>query len=120
VNKRRGSLRPIVEQRAKLVRSLRELLGAIGLDAEYGEARGEALWNEFARRHEPSSTRRAIAPPRGNQAADEGDSGDDADPVSDSVGTPRLDAQGRSVPREFRDHSEEPVSEDLEGELSDG
>jgi hypothetical protein len=32
VNRRKGTLRPIVEQRAKLARTLRELLGDIGLD----------------------------------------------------------------------------------------
>jgi hypothetical protein len=121
VNKRKGSLRPIVEQRARLVRSLRELLGAIGLDDDdYVERRGEALWSELACRNGSSATRRAIASQRGSQREDEGDSGDDADPVSEPMGPPGFGADGPSIPQEFRDDSAEPVSEDLEGESSDG
>jgi hypothetical protein len=112
VNKRRGSLRPIVEQRAKLVRSLRELLGAIGLDDdEYVERRGEALWGELARRNGSSATRRASTAPRGSQCEHEGDFGDDADPISEPMGPPGFGADGRSIPQEFPDNSEEPRSQ---------
>jgi len=64
INRRRGALRPIVEQRAKLVRTLRELLTAIGL--ERAEPPGETLRDVVARyeRGDPMGSPGLLAPGR--------------------------------------------------------
>lgn len=111
INRRRGDLRPIVERRGKLVRTLKEALSAIGLDGDVHGVPADGYWDELRRRH-PMTTRRAIAPSRGSQDDDEGGSDGVAATDLEPMGPLALSPDGCSISHEFRDDSEEPPPEE--------
>lgn len=104
INRRRGTLRPIVEQRAKLARTLRELLTDIGLKRarppkpSLNAPTSSAVRGSAPRRRRCTTTRvsPAVRPMADRRA------GVAARAFREAMGTPGLIGRGRSVPRIFR------------------